>query len=247
VLASRATANEVHYAAGVISPPPLVRVVDRALPAALFAQLARAVRGLGTENLRRTYQTTFWFELGSSAALPEAAILALRPHVAGDFAGAEWWLSRMRTSDVGVDFHRDRDEARFARTGETVHPSRSSVLFLNRCRGGLLAVVDAPPCEANPACAPEPLDGDLVRPWPNRFAVFRGDATHGVLDANGDVPHGRLSTRTPLRLAIAINWWKRRPEGVPAFADTRRYPALRLRPRPGEDAHPDPAPPGPAS
>jgi hypothetical protein len=237
-LASRATGGAAGYAAGVIPPSPLVRVVDRALPAALFARLARAVRGLGTENLRRTYQTTFWFDLGSPAALPEVAILALRPNVAGDFAGAEWWLSRMRTSDVGVDFHRDRDEARFARAGETVHPARSSVLFLNRCRGGLLVVCDEPPCEANPARAPEPLDGDLVRPWPNRFAVFRGDATHGVLDANGDVPHRRLAKATPLRLAIAINWWKRRPEGVPSFADTRRYPALRLR-RPDAAAPPE--------
>jgi hypothetical protein len=211
-------------------PPPLVRVVDRALPATLFARLARAVRALGAENLRRTYQTTFWFDLGSPSAVPEAAILALRRKVEGEFAGAEWWLSRMRTSDVGVDFHRDRDEARFARTGRTVHPSLSSVLFLNRCRGGLLAVVDAPPCDANPARAPEDLtDVDVVRPWPNRFALFRGDATHGVLDANGDVPHGRLATPTPLRLAIAINWWRRRPDAVPAFATSRRYPALRLR------------------
>ena len=209
-------------------PQPLVRVVDGALPAALFTRLARAVRALGTEDLRRTYQTTFWFDCAARpAALPEAAILALRPQVSGDFAGVEWWLSRMRTSDVGVDFHRDRDEARFARTGRTVHPAVSSVLFLNRCRGGLLAVVDAPPCEANPACAPERFDADLVRPWPNRFALFRGDATHGVLDANGDIPHGRLATPTPLRLAIAINWWRRRPEAVPEFASSRRYPSLR--------------------
>jgi hypothetical protein len=58
-----------------------------------------------------------------------------------------------------------------------------------------------------------------------------------VLDANGDVPHRRLAKATPLRLAIAINWWKRRPEGVPSFADTRRYPALRLR-RPDAAAPP---------
>ena len=92
----------------------------------------------------------------------------------------------MRTSDVQVDF-RDRDEALFRRTGRVAHPVVSSVLFLNRCRGGLLAVVDAPPNDANWACAPDALDADLVKPWPNRFAVFAGDATHGVLDANNDV------------------------------------------------------------
>jgi hypothetical protein len=210
---------------------PLVRVEDQALPAALFARLARAVRALGAERLRRTYQTTFWFDLGSPAAVPEEAILALRPRVPGSrrggLAGVEWWLSRMRTSDVQVDFHQDRDEVLFGRTGKTVHPAVSSVLFLNRCRGGLLAVVDAPANDANPARAPDDFEADLVRPWPNRFALFPGDATHGVLDANGDIPHGRLSTPTPLRLALVMNWWPRRPAGVPRFAGSRRYAALQ--------------------
>ena len=207
-------------------PPPLVRIVDSALPRPAFARLARAIRGLGEAKLRRTYELTFWFDLGTPAALPEAAILELRRHVTGSFAGAEWWLSRMRTSDVGVDFHRDRDNARFARTGRTVHPAVSSVLFLNRCRGGHLVVVDASPNEANPACAPDLRDADVVRPRPNRFAVFRGDLTHGVLDANGEVPDGRLETPTPLRLSLAVNWWRRRPEGVPEFTG-RDYPSLR--------------------
>jgi hypothetical protein len=211
-----------------LPPPPLVHVRDRALPPALFARLSRAVRALRSENLRRTYQTTFWFDLRAPAALPEEAILALRPLVAADVAGVEWWLSRMRTRDVQVDFHRDRDEARFARTGREVHPAISSVLFLNRCRGGHLLVVDAPPDERNPARAPAALDGDLVRPWPNRFAWFRGDLTHGVLDANGEVPRRRLATSTPLRLAIAVNWWARRPEGVPRFAEAARYRRLRV-------------------
>jgi hypothetical protein len=209
-------------------PAPLVRIHDRAVGGRDFAVLARAVRALRGENLRRTYQTTFWFDLGRPAALPELAILALRPLVPGRFAGVEWWLSRMRTSDVRVDFHRDRDEALFARTGRTVHPALSSVLFLNRCRGGHLLVLDAAPDPSNPACAPAELDGDLVRPWPDRFVVFRGDLTHGVLDANREVPHRRLPTPTPLRLAVAVNWWAERPERVPPFEGSGRYPALRL-------------------
>jgi hypothetical protein len=109
-----------------------------------------------------------------------------------------------------------------------VHPAFSSALFLNRCRGGFLAVTAEPASEANPARAPDRLDADLVRPWPNRLAVFPGDATHGVLDANGDVPHGRLPDATPLRLALIVNGWRRRPEGVPGFAEAGRYRALRL-------------------
>jgi hypothetical protein len=211
-------------------PPPLVRITDGALPAPLFRRLARAVRALGGENLARTYQTTFWFDLGAPAAVTEEAALALVPLVAPRrVAGVEWWLSRMRTSDVQVDFHQDRDEALFRRTGALAHPVLSSVLFLNRCQGGLLAVVDAPANDDNEARAPDVLDGDLVRPWPNRLAVFRGDLTHGVLDARGDVPHGRLRTPAPLRLALIVNWWGDRPSAIPSFASSRRYAALRLR------------------
>jgi hypothetical protein len=209
-----------------------MRIVNGALPAPLFSRLARGVRALGTENLRATYQTTFWFDLGAPAALPEDAILALRHLVVAPrrrpFAGVEWWLSRMRTTDVRVDFHQDRDELLFRRTGVLRHPVRSSVLFLNRCRGGLLAVVDAAPDDANPARAPDDLRGDLVRPWPNRLAVFPGDRTHGVLDARGQIPHRRLAPPAPLRLALIMNWWDRRPEGVPAFAQSARYRGLRL-------------------
>lgn len=210
--------------------PRLVRVEEGALPPRLFRRLARAVRALGSEGLRATYQTTFWFDLGAPAALPEEAVLALREHLAwpgrGAISGIEWWLSRMRTSDVGVDFHLDRDEHRFRRTGVEVHPAFSSVLFLNRCRGGLLAVTREPASEANLARAPDRLDADLVRPWPNRLAVFPGDATHGVLDANGDVPHGRLPMSTSLRLALIMNGWRRRPEAVPRFREAGRYPGL---------------------
>jgi hypothetical protein len=208
---------------------PLVRIERDVLPGPLFARLARAVRALGGENLRRTYQTTFWFDLGRPAALPELAILALRERVgARDAAGVEWWLSRMRTSDVQVDFHRDRDEALYRRRGVTVHPALTSVLFLNRCRGGLLAVVEAPPSEANAACAPDRLDGDLVRPWPNRLAIFPGGATHGVLDANNRIPDGPLRHETPLRLVLVMNWWARRPMRVPSFVRSKRYRTLRL-------------------
>jgi len=210
---------------------PLVRLVQPALAPARFARLRRAVVALGAENLRDGYQTTFWFDLGRPASLVEEVILALRHHYPARIAGFEWWLSRMRTSDVKVDFHQDCDERLERRGGPLVHPVQGSVLFLNRCRGGLLAVTEAPPNDANPARAPDDLSAlDLVRPWPNRLALFRGDATHGVLDANGEVPTRRLRPAQALRLAIAINAWARRPTGVPRFARSRRYAALRLRP-----------------
>ena len=235
----------------------LVLTREGALPGPLFRRLARAVRALGTERLRHTYQTAFWFDLGAPSCVVEEAVLSVAPRIpavrAGRVAGVEWWLSRMRTSDVQVDFHQDRDEVRFGRTGLTRCPAQGSVLFLNRCRGGWLAVTSQATDDANPARAPLPFDGDLVRPWPNRLALFPGDAVHGVLDARGHVPHGRLFPPTPLRLALIMNWWTAPPEGRPTFAESGVYAALRDRrwfasggtPTPACSPSPTPRPPPP--
>jgi hypothetical protein len=181
----------------------------------------RAVRALGSTGLKHTYQTTFWMPRGAtpSCVIEEAARALWLP---GAYAGAEWWLSRMRTSNVGVDFHVDCDE----RGSHHVHPARSSVLFLNRCRGGLLAVTAQPPNPANPALAPDVHDFDFARPEPNRFVWFDGRLTHGVLDARNQLPGARLPRERALRLAVIINFWKRRPTGVSTFAESGKYGAL---------------------
>lgn len=208
---------------------PLVHLTDAALPAPLFARLSQAIFRLGEQRLATTYQTTFWFDFEQRpASVVEEAIGELGMQQ-GKFAGAEWWLSRMRTSNVQVDFHRDRDERLALSQGRQVHPAISSVLFLNRCRGGLLAVTREPPNPKNPAMAPDTLALDLVEPAPNRYVWFDGRLTHGVLDAQNQVPQRRLPREPKLRLTIAINFWKRRPMGIPCFADRRIYAQLALR------------------
>jgi hypothetical protein len=211
---------------------PLVTLYQPALPPELFTRLLRAVRRVGKERLRTTYQTTFWFDLREPpSSVVEEAALVLAERIPGRRAirGVEWWLSRMYATDVRVDFHQDRDERLALAGGPLRHPRFSSVLFLNRVRGGALAVTDEPPCEANPSLAPERLDTlELVAPRPNRFAVFRGDCTHGVLDADNQVPDHRLPGPARLRLTIALNWWDRRPTDVPTFAEADVYGALRL-------------------
>lgn len=210
----------------------LIRFHDDALPLALFRKLVRQVRAIGAEKLENTYQTTFWFPLdGSSAgAVTEQAAVELSARVSKRrVVGCEWWLSRMKTTDVRVDFHRDRDERLALRTGREVHPLWSSVFFLNRCRGGLLAVTRDPPNEENDSMAPDRLDRmELARPTPNRFVVFRGNLTHGVLDARNEIPSGKLPGDPPLRLALILNWWDHRPEGIPEWKATRIYRALQL-------------------
>jgi hypothetical protein len=213
-----------------VSRAPLVRVYDRALPEALFRRLDRAFLAVGRERLRATYQTTFWFPLGARpTSLVELAALELRPLIPARAAGVEWWLSRMRPTSVQVDFHRDHDIHLAERTGRMAHPAVSSVLFLNRVRGGLLAVTAEPPEPDNPACAPDRLDRlDLVAPRPNRLATFDGRLTHGVLDAENQVPSGRDAGPARMRRAVILNWWRRRPEGVPGFGEVGAYRPLRL-------------------
>lgn len=208
---------------------PLVQLIEGALPEALFRRLLRRVGALGSERLRNTYQTTFWYDFGEPANVVEEAILALRPRVVGRrrIAGVEWWLSRMSTTDVRVDFHQDRDEKLALRTGRLVHPRLSSVLFLNRARGGALAVTRQPPDPDNPSLAPRKLDDlTLVAPRPNRFVVFDGKLTHGVLDANNQIPDRKLPGQSRQRRTIPLNWWASRPSEIPSWAETGIYRAL---------------------
>jgi hypothetical protein len=211
---------------------PLVQIVqltDGALPEPLFRRLLRRVGALGTERLRTTYQTTFWYDFSEPTNVVEEAILTLRPRVVRNLriAGVEWWLSRMSATNVRVDFHQDRDEKLALRTGRLVHPRLSSVLFLNRVRGGALALTRQLPEPANPSMAPRKLDDlTLVAPRSNRFALFDGKTTHGVLDANNQIPDGKLPGRSRQRRTIALNWWASRPTDTPAWAETRIYRAL---------------------
>lgn len=215
-------------------PRPLVHLIEDALDARTFAALRRSVIALGRERLRDTYQTTFWFPLDGRppTCLPELAALKLWPRLPAatrkKVLGAEWWLSRMRTHDVRVDFHQDRDERLANERGQIVHPVRSSVFFLNRVKGGALAVTREPADDENPSRAPARFEPDLVGPRPNRFVHFAGDLTHGVLDRDNQIPDTRRISRGALRLALILNWWDRRPYGIPAFSEVRYYRALKL-------------------
>lgn len=213
---------------------PLVTLHDGALPAPLFRTLVGRIEALGDERLRATYQSTVWFPLASELSnVVEEAVLRLLPRLPASVrrraTGVEWWLSRMRTSNVRVDFHRDRDNARFAKEGREVNPVLSSVLYLNRCVGGLLAVTTEPPNAKNPALAPTKHDFDFVEPAPNRFVHFPSRLTHGVLDSKNAIPGARRRREPALRLSIAINWWAKRPLDVPTFTEAGWYRGLSHR------------------
>jgi hypothetical protein len=214
---------------GSNAPVSLIHVHDGALPAPLFGRLRNRVRALGAERMRSTYQTTFWFALGRPSSVVEEAVLTLRSLLPRQpIAGVEWWLSRMKTNRVGVDFHQDRDEKLALKGTRLLHPRFSSVLFLNRVRGGALAVTAQPPDVGNPSNVPLPLEADLIAPRPNRLVWFDGSLTHGVLDGENQVPGRKQRSAGELRLTVVMNWWTRRPLGVPSFAEVGVYGALRV-------------------
>ncbi len=213
---------------------PLVTIIDDALPEAQHRALKAAIVRLGTERIVAGYQTTFWYPLDAAPSnRVEEAVRVLTQRVPAKarrgVTGVEWWLSRMRTSNVKVDFHRDRDNARFDETGEETHPKISSLLYLSGSRGGLLAVTREAPNPKNQAFAPDVHDFDFVTPQPNRFTFFEGRLTHGVLDANNEIPGRKLPREPKLRLAIAVNFWAHRPRGVPVFGSTHHYRGLALK------------------
>lgn len=214
---------------GSTPPVSLIHLQDGALPPALFHRLRAGVHSVGGERLQSTYETTFWFDFGRPSSLVEEAVASLRGLLPSQaMGGVEWWLSRMYTNRIRVDFHRDRDERRSLNGGSLRHPRFSSVLFLKRVRGGALAVTAQAPNPRHPCCVPLPLDADLIAPRSNRLVWFDGRLTHGVLDADNRIPMGTHRARGELRLSVVMNWWRARPLAVPTFDEANVYRALSV-------------------
>jgi hypothetical protein len=200
----------------------LVRAIDSALPEPLVRRARAAISRLGGERLRASYFTTFWMP---RKAVPqhslEEAVLALwklaRPR---GCEGAEWWIGRAHTTYIPIGFHFDQD----VKGRQHRHPIISSVFFFNRVRGGQLAVTDQVPGSAGPRRL------ETVAPRRNRYAMFRGDLLHGVLDAQGRTPRRRMEGPPGrLRITLVVNFWERRPTGVPTWRESGLYRALSLR------------------
>jgi hypothetical protein len=189
----------------------LVRVIDAAVPDALALRARRAIARLGSERFRDSYFTTFWLPRGAKPAHPlEELVVALwkvaRPR---GCSGAEWWVGRAFTHRLPIEFHFDQD----VKGRKLRHPRVSSVFFFNRVRGGHLAVTDQRPGDR------EASRLQAVKPRRNRYALFRGDLLHGVLDARGTVARR-------MRITLVVNYWERRPTGVPTWQESGVYRAL---------------------
>jgi hypothetical protein len=202
----------------------LVRVIEAALPLPLVRRAREAIGRIGSERLRQSYFTTFWLPRGAVPAhAVEEAVLALwRLAGARRCDGAEWWLGRAYTTDIPVEFHFDQD----VRGRRRRHPRLSSVFFFNSVRGGQLAVTDQVPASR------AAMRLETVAPRRNRYAIFAGSLLHGVLDARGRTPGRRVpGARGRLRLTLVVNYWDRRPTGVPTWSESGVYRGLGGRGR----------------
>jgi hypothetical protein len=204
-------------------------VVDAAIDPSLLRRARRAIARLGTERLRESYFTTFWLQRGArpSHAIEEAVLALWKLAAPGEsVSGAEWWVGRSYTTAVPIGFHFDQDVKALRALS---HPVLSSVLFFNSVRGGQLAITDQVPGRGGRPVPAEPTRLQAVKPRANRYAIFRGDRLHGVLDANGNTPGSRAlaGPRGRLRVTLVVNYWARRPTAVPAWNESRVYPSLR--------------------
>src|SRR5581483_674963 len=194
----------------------LVRVIDGALPAALVRRARAAIARIGSERLRQSYFTTFWLAKGAPAAhaLEEAVTALWRLARSRGCAGAEWWIGRAYTTRIPVEFHFDQD----VKGRRLRHPRISSVFFFNAVRGGQLAVTDQTPGRG------EAKRLETVAPKRNRYAMFRGNLMHGVLDARGCTPGPRLpGPPGRMRITLVVNYWERQPTSVRAWIGSGVY------------------------
>lgn len=209
----------------------LVTVVDDAVDARLFERVRTQITAIGDAA---SYWKTFWFPLKAEpSCIVEELALALRPRVPmARPVGVEWWLGRMRTTNVLLDFHHDRDLALYEETGRVAVPTFSSVFFLNRTLGGSLFVTNQRLVQRSGEYALTPreaTDHASARPDANRFVRFPGKYLHGVLDADDRVPTKRLPPRAgDERWSVVLNWWARRPLRVREWRETRTYRSLAL-------------------
>src|SRR6185369_16256371 len=113
---------------------PKISLFQDALPPPLFRRLVSAVRKVGTERLKESYNTNFWFGVGVKPRnIAEEAITRLFPLVRPGrrCIGVEWWLGRLPYGE-SLAMHFDRDLALERQTGQVSYPLWASILYLNR-------------------------------------------------------------------------------------------------------------------
>lgn len=218
--------DESIVSADVASDIPGVSIIEEALSGSLFERLARGVRAVGDERIKKNYTTTFWFPREAAASnVAEESVEKLAGFVPDDvdWVGAEWWLGRLPRGKK-LRFHFDRDMTVRKQTGRFVHPLIASALYLNAFPESPMVILDQVPSNDGKARVPaKPERRKVVVPAPNRYVTFPGNLRHGVMPRENAVPE----PGDELRLSLLVNFWRKRPLPPLCFDyDGKIYPSL---------------------
>ena len=157
------------------------------MPPALLQRL-RAAFAIDSLFWEQTdYSARGYFSFWEATAAPPATLIdvyvreVLLPLVANadDVVGAEWWVhTRASRRSIGHQMHFDTEEATLQLTGEVVHPTVSSVLYLSGGGGDPTVVFDQRADDDAPAAhahVSHPVEGAVL--------LFPGDRLHCVCPA----------------------------------------------------------------
>ncbi len=168
-------------------------VWDGIADAGLVADLARV-----HDDFRLIDRSTFyWYDLSQpdksapQNPIEELAQLVVRAVAPPTLAGCEYWTNTLAAGER-MHRHQDKDEKRFWRTRQVVHPHIGTVFYPRHVdhAGGDLVV-----------------NGETAVPTAhNRLVAFRGDLAHEVRNVESGSRH-----------SIAINLWTHMPDAYKAF------------------------------
>jgi hypothetical protein len=187
-------------------PQRQFRQLQRVFPSEHFARLQ--------QEQFRFYRTTFWWPFDRAPQnVFESVIDSLKALASPSSAviGAEWWFSVLLTNATPqwlLPYHFDRNDLEEKDVRKLKHPERSSVLFLNAVPYGELVITDQVLTEDG-ARPRQPTEMQFIRPKRNSYVVFPGHLYHGVI--------GRLwrpMKETQLRVTMAVNFWRERPNAA---------------------------------
>ena len=189
--------------------------VDNALPIEIFDELELECLSVydyainQANSFMHGKRQTFWLEINSSTVPRtniERAILYLKTILMKDtldlIGGAEYWV-QLRTSNEGIGFHYDKDEAKASIHGKMVHPQISTILYLTDA--GSPTFIFNMTTDGNNDTPEIPTNGWISFPKINRYVMFKGTLQHGVLPLASNTKSVSLS-KSSNRLTLLINW-----------------------------------------
>ena len=220
---------------------PLLKVFRSSLPKPLFNLLAPEAKAISAyvakrdaDHLKHGKKATFWMpasrikhlnSLGkkngkrpSPRSAIEAAISLFfqiafpnSTHIPGGFAGAEWWVQRVRadehTKQSSIGFHFDKDEGVASERGYMKMPVFSTVTYLTDDGAPTMVINQTTNRGGNMNIPEHPTAINLVFPKRGRHLIFRGNLAHGVPGQLAPLAEGGAAHRT----TFLINWWNQKP------------------------------------